>query len=64
MHLLIKPMISPMKFPYQIALSGVSFLVLVTLFSCKQDYVSIDFDSEKEVSGMKFSLEDNSPGLP
>jgi len=43
---------------------GMIFLLLITCFSCKNDYVTIPFDSEKEVSGMKFSLDDISPGLP
>jgi len=40
---------------------GLSVLVLL---SCSQDHVSIYFDSEMEVSGKKFSLEEISPGLP
>ena len=43
---------------------GILLLILVTLISCKQDYVTIQFDSDMEVSGMKFSLDDISPGLP
>jgi len=43
---------------------GILLLILVTLISCKQEYVTIPFDSEMEVSGMKFSLDDISPGLP
>lgn len=42
-------------------------LVMITGLSCSsgdQDYVTILFDSEKEVSGRKFSLEEISPGLP
>jgi len=43
---------------------GILLLILFTLISCKQDHVTIPFDSEMEVSGMKFSLDDISPGLP
>jgi len=43
---------------------GMIFLLLITCLSCKNDYVTIPFDSEKEVSGLKFSLNDISPGLP
>jgi hypothetical protein len=40
-------------------------LLFLTLFvSCNQDYVFIQFDSEMEVSGAMFSLEEISPGLP
>ena len=53
-----------MQFLTQIGFRGVIFLMLFTLVSCNRDYVSIPFDSEKEVSEMKFSLEDISPGLP
>jgi hypothetical protein len=48
----------------QTVLRGLTFLLLFTLVSCRQDYVTIQFDSEKEVSGMKFALKDISPGLP
>lgn len=40
------------------------FILLLFLTACGNDYVSISFDSEMEVSGAKFSLEDISPGLP
>lgn len=53
-----------MQYLNYIGFRGVLLLVLVTLFSCNQDYVTIQFDSEKEVSGMKFALEEISPGLP
>ena len=43
---------------------GTTLLLLFSLISCSSDYVSIQFDSEMEVSGAKFSLEDISPGLP
>ena len=43
---------------------AIIFILLTALVSCNQDYVSISFDSKKEVSGMKFALEDISPGLP
>jgi hypothetical protein len=48
----------------QTILRGLAFLLLFTFVSCNQDHVIIQFDSEKEVSGMKLSLEDISPGLP
>ncbi len=48
----------------RIGFRGITFLLLLTLISCSKDYVTIPFDSENEVSGMKFSLEDISPGLP
>jgi len=48
----------------QTVLRGIIFLILLMLVSCRQDYVTIQFDSQKEVSGMKFALEDISPGLP
>ena len=53
-----------MQFQTQIRFRGIIFLFLLTFISCKKDYVRISFDSDKEVSGMKFSLEDISPGLP
>lgn len=43
---------------------GILLLLFVTLASCKRDHVTIQFDNQMEVSGMKFSLEDISPGLP
>jgi hypothetical protein len=48
----------------QTVLRGLTFLLLFTFLSCNQDYVSVNFDSEMEVSGMKFAMEDISPGLP
>jgi hypothetical protein len=56
--------ISDMQFFSQIGFRGVIFIILLTFLSCSRDYVSINFNSDKEVSGMKFSLEDISPGLP
>ena len=53
-----------MQFLTHTALRGLTLLLLFTFISCKQDYVTIQFDSHKEVSGMKYSLEDISPGLP
>ena len=53
-----------MNFPKQIVFRSIVALLLLTFISCKQNYVSIPFDSDMEVSGMKFSLEDVSPGLP
>ena len=53
-----------MQFLTQIGIRGVIFLILFTITSCDRDYVTIPFDSENEVSGMKLSLEDVSPGLP
>jgi hypothetical protein len=43
---------------------GSVFLILSISVSCSHDYVTIPFDSEKEVSGMKFALREISPGLP
>ena len=48
----------------QKVLKGITVLFLFTLVSCNQDYVYIQFDSEMEVSGEKFLLEEISPGLP
>ena len=45
-------------------LTGGSFFFLFFLCSCSNDYVSITFNSEHEVSGTKFALEDITPGLP
>ncbi|MDF1576110.1 MAG: hypothetical protein P1P86_13060 [Bacteroidales bacterium] len=45
-------------------LRGLTLLLLISLFSCNQDYVTIPFDSDMEVSGMKFALEEISAGLP
>ncbi len=53
-----------MQFLSRIIFRGITFLFLLTFISCTQNDVTIHFDSEKEVSGMKFSLEDISPGLP
>ncbi|MDX2430768.1 MAG: hypothetical protein QNK35_07535 [Bacteroides sp.] len=53
-----------MKTLQRLSYKGISLLLLLTLFSCKKDYVSIHFDSEMEVSGKKFSLGDVSPDLP
>jgi hypothetical protein len=53
-----------MQFLTQIGFRGVTFLILFTFISCNKDYVTIPFDSEKEVSGMKFSLEEILSGLP
>ncbi len=38
--------------------------MLLTFISCKKDHVTIQFDIDKEVSGMKVSLEDKSSGFP
>ena len=43
---------------------GIALLLLLTIVSCDESYVTIPFDSGMEVSGMKFSLDDISPGLP
>ncbi len=48
----------------KISFWGVTLIILFTFISCNSDYVTIHFDSENEVSGKKFSLEDISPGLP
>ena len=53
MHSLIQPI-----------LKGATGLLMLILLSCSQDHVSIYFDSDMEVSGSKFSLEEISPGLP
>jgi len=53
-----------MKLLKQRGYRGIIFLLMITCLSCKNDYVTIPFDSEKEVSGLKFSLDDISPGLP
>jgi len=53
-----------MKLLKQTGYSGIICLLMISCLSCKNDYVTIPFDSDKEVSGMKFSLEDISPGLP
>ena len=42
----------------------ISLFILFTLFSCKKDHVTIQFDSEKEVLGKKFALSEISPDLP
>ena len=43
---------------------GLILPLLFALISCSHDYVTVHFDSEKEVSGMKFALADITPGLP
>ena len=43
---------------------GLMLPFLFTALSCSHDYVTVRFDSEKEVSGMKFALADITPGLP
>jgi hypothetical protein len=43
---------------------GILLLSIMTFLSCTQDYLSVRFHSSMEVSGMKFSLDDISPGLP
>lgn len=53
-----------MQFLSQIVFRGITILILFTFISCNKDDVTIHFDSDKEVSGMKISLEDISPGLP
>ena len=53
-----------MKFLCQNGIRAVISIFLLTFISCNKDFVTIPFDSAKEVSGMKFSLEDLSPGLP
>ena len=47
-----------MKLLKQRGYRGIIFLLMITCLSCKNDYVTIPFDSEKEVSGLKFSLDD------
>lgn len=53
-----------MQFHSQSVIKGILALFLFTSVSCSNHEVAIQFDSEKEVSGMKISLEDISPGLP
>jgi len=53
-----------MKIHSPIVFRSILGLLFLTFISCKENYVSISFDSDKEVSGMKFSLEDITPGLP
>ena len=48
----------------QTGYNGIIFLLMISCLSCRNNYVTIPFDSEKEVSGMKFSLDDITPGLP
>ena len=48
----------------RIILRGLTFLLLLTFISCEKNYLTITFDSENEVSGMKFPLKEVSPGLP
>jgi len=48
----------------QTIVKGAIGSLLLALLSCSQDHVTIRFDSEMEVSGKKFSLEEISPGLP
>ena len=53
-----------MKNLNQLGFKILSLLVLFTFFSCKKDHVTVQFDSEKEVSGKKFALSEISPDLP
>lgn len=48
----------------RISFAGFVFLLLLFFSSCKPDHVTVQFDSDCEVSGKKFSLEDVSAGLP
>jgi hypothetical protein len=43
---------------------GKVFLLLLSFIACDKKPLTISFDSQQEVSGMKFSLEEISPGLP
>ncbi len=43
---------------------GWFFLILLAAVSCSNHEVTIHFQSEKEVSGQKFALEEITPGLP
>jgi hypothetical protein len=38
--------------------------MIAGIYSCNSDYVEVKFDSNHEVSGRKFALNDISPGLP
>ncbi|HER07622.1 MAG TPA: hypothetical protein ENO20_01825 [Bacteroides sp.] len=56
-----------MRFSARSSVKGFLILLLLTVISCTgddEDYVTIQFDSRHEVSGMKIALEDISPGLP
>jgi hypothetical protein len=44
--------------------SGITLLLLSAFISCNSNEVTVHFDRKKEVSGMKISLEEISPGLP
>jgi hypothetical protein len=48
----------------RILFRGLTSLLLLTFISCQENCVTINFNSDKEVSGMKFPLEEISPGLP
>jgi len=49
---------------YRMKGRGLVFLLLLSFISCDKKPLTIPFDSDHEVSGMKFALEDVSPGLP
>lgn len=53
-----------MQIHIQAGFRAILLITLVTLVACNKDHVSIRFDSDMEVSGRKFALEDISPGLP
>jgi hypothetical protein len=42
----------------------VILLLGISLVACQKDYVTINFNSEQETSGMKFALEDITQGVP
>lgn len=50
--------------PYLTLTRSTILLLFLAFVSCKPDYVTIRFDSEMEVSGQKFSLDEIAPGLP
>ncbi len=55
---------NPMRLSKQMMFRGLVFLLLLNFISCDKKPLTIYFDSQQEVSGMKFSLEEISPGLP
>jgi hypothetical protein len=53
-----------MKKLNQFLLKILSLIILLTFVSCKKDCLTIQFDSEQEVSGKKFALSEIAPELP
>jgi hypothetical protein len=52
------------KFKKRLFGGGIFTLVLLVMASCSQKPVTIRFDPDMEVSGMKIALEEITPGLP